>query len=255
MTGQRALRLARRVRIQDDVVGPPRLRIAGCAAILIVACVLSSCSSSPATVRKESARTTTTTTTTTTTFTTTTTTTTTTLPKASGIPVPDVIGLKPAPARFFLRVSGFYFVPLNVACDKGTPTSQSVVASISVPGKKPNMNVGAVPLLPGTMRPKGSFIGITWSGCYPGGSVVPNITGLTFLAAAKLLRVAGLTWACYSVGTTTTTTSTTHPPPTTTTTATTTPKSPPTVLSQNPPPGTVLRPSAPVAMMMPHCPA
>jgi beta-lactam-binding protein with PASTA domain len=115
------------------------------------------------------------------------------------------------------------------------------------------MNVGAVPLLPGTTRPKGSFIGITWSGCYPGGSVVPNITGLTFLAAAKLLRVAGLTWACYSVGPAATT-STTHPPTTSTTTATTIPKSQPTVLSQNPPPGTVLRPAAPVTMTMHACP-
>jgi PASTA domain len=236
--------------MQDDLLVAPRVRIAGCVTILIVAGVLSSCSSSPPQVRKQSARTTTTTTTTTST---TMISTTTTLPTASGIPVPNIIGLKLAPARFFLREAGFYGVPLNVPCNKGTLTSESVVASISVPGKKPNMNVGAVPLLPGTPRPKGSFVGITWSGCYPGGSVVPNITGLTFLAAAKLLRVAGLTWACYSVGAATTT-STTHPPTTTPTTATTIPKSQPTVVSQNPPPGSVLRPASPVTMTMHACP-
>jgi len=196
------------------------------------------------------------------------------------VAVPDVIGMKITPAHFYLRVAGFLTINLNAACFKGTLVSQSVVVSLSVPSKPP------VPLLPGAPRPKGSYVGITWSGCYPEGSVVPNITGQTFGTAVHLLQLAGLTWACSSVGTTTTTrppTTTTTRPPTTTTTRppTTTTTHPPTtttnagtslgvtssvvhlvasklppqtVLSQNPTPGTMLRPGMPVAVTMHACP-
>ena len=203
-----------------------------------------------------------------------------TTPKPGGVAVPDVIGMKITPARFYLRFAGFLTVPLTVPCNKGTLTSQSIVASLSIPGGPPNWSVGAVPLVPGSTRPKGSFIGITWSGCYPDGAVVPMIAGLSFGAAVKLLHVAGLTWACYSSTTTTVpprSSTTTRPPSTTSsisiTTTTTRPaastagtpsvshavtpttlKAPQTVLSQSPSPGTVLRPGTPVSVILSACP-
>jgi len=93
--------------------------------------------------------------------------------------------------------------------------SQSVAASLSIPGRPPNVNVGARPLLPGTLLPKGAGVGITWSGCYPAGTTVPFVTGHTFAGAVHLLHLAALNWACYSVGESPTTT--TRPPRTTTT--------------------------------------
>jgi hypothetical protein len=207
-----------------------RLRLdAAIAALLVAACALASCGSSASPARRASSRSTTSSSTTTTTLPVTSTT----LRSTPGVAVPDVIGLKITPARFFLRVAGFFTVPFNVPCNKGTLTSQSVVAALSIPGKAPQLSAGAVPLLPGTVRPKGSFVGITWSGCYPNGSIVPNITGLTFWVAAKLVHVAGLTWACYSVGPTTTTHPTTTHPTTThpTTTHPTTTIAPPSTTS------------------------
>ena len=180
--------------------------------------------------------------------------------------------MKITPAHFYLRGAGFIVINSNAACNRGTLASQSVVVSLSVPHPPP------IPLLPGALRPKGSYVGITWSGCYPGGSVVPTITGQTYGAAVHLLRLAGLTWTCNSVGTTTTTRAptitTTRPPTTTTTRAPTTTTNaapslgvgsslvhlvastapPQTVLSQNPTPGTVLAPGTPVAMTMHACP-
>ncbi len=278
---QSLLRPPGRVRARGGRLNSRQRRVAACATILVAACALASCSSSVAPERKAASRkTTTSTTTSTTTLPTTLPTTSTTLPPAPGVAVPDVIGMKITPAHFYLRVAGFLPINLNAACYKGTVVSQSVVVSLSVPSKPP------VPLLPGAPRPKGSYVGITWSGCYPEGSVVPNITGQTFGAAVHLLQLAGLTWACTSVGTTTTTrpptTTTTRPPTTTTTrpptTTTTRPpttttsaaislgvassvvhlvasKAPPqTVLSQNPTPGTMLRPGMPVAVTMHACP-
>ena len=256
-------------------------------AIVVSACLIAACGNAPPRVRGGSSSTKNTSTTmlppTPTTSTT---------PKPHGVAVPDVIGMKITPARFYLRLAGFITVPLNLPCNKGTLTSQSIVVSLSIPGRPPNRNVGAVPLVPGSTRPKGSFVGITWSGCYPDGAVVPMVAGLTFGAAVNLLHVAGLTWACYSSATTTTTTarpsttttgpaasSTTTPPPSTTssvsttTTTTTKPaassagtpsvshavtsttlKGPKTVLGQAPPPGTVLRAGAPVSVIMSACP-
>ena len=199
-----------------------RRRVAACATILVAACALASCSSSVAPERRAASKKTTTTTTTTTT----TLPTSTTLPPAPGVAVPNVIGMKITPAHFYLRVAGFLTINSNPACSKGTLVSQSVVVSLSVPSKPP------VPLLPGAPRPKGSWVGITWSGCYPDGSVVPSVTGQTFGAAVHLLHLAGLTWACTSVGPTTTTrppTTTTTRPPTTTTTR------PPTTTTTRPP--------------------
>lgn len=230
-------------------------------------------------------------TTTTTRPTTTTTTSTSTTMVTRGVAVPNVIGLKIMAARFYLRLAGFFTVPLTMPCNKGTLTSQSIVASLSIPGGPPSYSVGAVPLLPGSFRPKGSFVGITWSGCYPDGAVVPKVAGLTFGAAVNLVHVAGLTWACYSSATTTTTTvrpsttttvparssTTTRPPGTTSSTSvrsttttkpaapagtpsvshaatTTSIKAPQTVLSQAPSPGTVLTPGAPVSVIMSACP-
>ncbi len=203
------------------------------------------------------------------------TTSTTTAPTEPDVAVPDVIGLKIDAARFLLYLAGLFTFPLTPACDKGTPTSQSVVVSLSVPGKPPDVNVGAVPLVAGSTLRKGSWIGITWSGCYPDGSVVPDITGLTFGAAVNLLHTAGLTWACYSTATLTaahpTTTTTGSPKPSvpapnatsSTSTPTTFPRKssttttttvPPTVLSQDTKAGTVLNAGTSVAFVMHHCP-
>jgi hypothetical protein len=178
--------------------------------------------------------------------------------------------------RFYLRTAGFGTVPLNSPCNKGTLPSQSVVASLSIPGKPPNVTLGAQPLVPGTILPRGAHVGITWSGCYPAGTAVPFVTGHTYSSAVHLLHLAGLNWACFSVGPGTTTT--THPPRTTTTrpvptstagptsstsSTTTTTAAPPTtttavppatVLSQGTKAGTVVQAGAVVALVMHRCP-
>jgi hypothetical protein len=136
-------------------------------------------------------------------------------------------------ARFYLKTAGFALVALNAPCNKGTLPSQSVAASLSIPGRPPNVNVGAQPLLPGTLLPKGAGVGITWSGCYPAGTTVPFVTGQTFAGAVHLLHLAALNWACYSVGESPTTT--TRPPRTTTT-------RPPRTTTTRPPRTTTTRP-------------
>jgi beta-lactam-binding protein with PASTA domain len=192
--------------------------------VLVVACALSSCSSSPAARKKSSATTVPTTTTTTTT--------------RPGIIVPNVIGLKIVAARGALHAAGLPTVGLNVPCNKGTLASQSVVASLSIAGRPPNPSVGAQPLSAGVSVPPGTRVGITWSGCYGNASAVPAVVGLTFAAARHALHAVGLTWACYSVGST----------------STTTVRIPPTVLTQDPAAGTVLRPGAVVRITMHFCP-
>ena len=247
-------------------VGPVlRPVLAGCT-VLVAACVLASCGNSSA---PSAAPTTTTTSSTTTT----TTSPPTTLPP--GVGVPNVVGMKIDLAHFYLKTAGFARVPLNAPCNKGTLPSQSVVASLSIPGKPPNVTVGAQPLLPGTLLPKSARVGITWSGCYPAGTTVPLVTGQTFAGAVHLLHLAALNWACYSVGPSPTT-STTHPPKTTTrrpvttstadptssttttTTApppaTTTATPPPTVLSQGTKAGTAAPAGAVVSLVMHRCP-
>ncbi len=217
-----------------------------------------------------------------TTSTTTTITTTTTTPPTTavdqGVAVPNVLGMKIPLARFYLRTAKFALVPFNAACNKGNTASQSVVVSLSIPGKPPTVTVGAQPLIPGTTRPKGSAVGVTWSGCYPGGTQVPTVVGHTFSVAVHLLHLGGLNWSCYSVGsahppatttthvprttttTTTTTANTTSSTDTTTTTAppttttTTAPRQPQTVLSQGTPPGNVVQAGSVVELAMHHCP-
>jgi len=238
--------------------------LAGCT-VLVAASALAACGNSPA-PRAAPATTSSSTTTTTTTSPPTT------LPP--GVGVPNVVGMKIDLAHFYLKTAGFGWVPLNAPCNKGTLPSQSVVASLSIPGRPPNVTVGAQPLLPGTLLSKGARVGITWSGCYPAGTTVPLVTGRTFAGAVHLLHLAALNWACYSVGPTTTT-STTHPPKTTTTRpvttstadptsstttttaappTTTTPTPPPTVLSQGTKAGTAAPAGAVVALVMPRCP-
>jgi hypothetical protein len=253
-------------------VGPGhRPVLVGCA-FLAAACVLASCTGSP--TPSSAPKTTTTSSTTTTTAPPTTT-----LPQ--GVGVPNVVGMKIDLARFYLRTAGFSTVPLNPPCNRGTVPSQSVVASLSIPGRPPNVTVGAQPLAPGTLLPKGTWVGITWSGCYPAGTTVPLVTEHTFAVAVHLLHLAALNWACYSIGGPTTTT--THPATTTTTrpvttstasptssttatsstttttttapraTTTTTPP-PNTVLNQGTKAGTVVQAGVVVALVMHHCP-
>ena len=244
-------------------VGPVvRPVLAGCT-VLAAACVLASCANSSAPRATPP---------TTTSSTTTTTSPPTTLP--SGVGVPNVVGMKIDLARFYLRTAGFATVPLNAPCNKHTLPSQSVVASLSIPGRPPNVTVGAQPLVPGTLLPKGSRVGITWTDCFPAGTTVPPVTAHTFAGAVHLLHLAGLAWACYSVGepattttttprTTTTTTrpattSTAGPTTTTTTTAplatTTTAARAATVLSQGTNAGTVVPAGTAVILFMHHCP-
>ena len=237
--------------------------LAGCV-LLVAACGLASCGSSPAPRAAP---------TTTTTGSTTTTTSPSTTTSPQGVGVPDVLGMKIDLARFYLKTAGFATVPLNAPCNKHTLPSQSVVASLSIPGRPPNVTVGAQPLVPGTPLPRGARVGITWSGCYPAGTTVPPVTGHTFASAVHLLHLAGLNWACYSA--TTTTTTTTHPTTTTTTrpvttttggptSTTTTTTAPPaasttaaraaTILSQGTNAGTVVQAGATITLVMHHCP-
>ena len=228
--------------------------LAGCA-LLAAACVLASCGDSPA-PKRHALRTTTTSTTTTTTAPQPTTTT-----APPGVAVPDVVGMKVDLARFYLKTAGFKAVPLNAPCNKGSLPSESVVASLSVPGPPPNVATGAQALAPGTPLPKGARVGITWSPCYPAGTQVPAVVGHTFLNAVHLLRLAGLTWACYSVGSPTTTT--THPTTATTKPGTSSTTSPPTttttkplagvILTQGTAAGTVVNAGAVVNLTMHHC--
>ncbi len=244
------------------------LALAGLA--LVAPCVVASCSDSPSHHQAERRTTTTTTAPPTTTTTNVTTTT------MAGPAVPSVIGLKIDAARYILHAVGFNTVPLNTACNKGSLASQSVVAALSIPGHAPFYAVGATPLLPGTIRPKGSTVAITWSDCYPNGTSVPAVVGLKFFQATHDLHVVGLTWACFSVdsdtattattaSTTTTTalppstsssTATTHPPTTTTThpPTTTTTKPSNVILTQSPTAGATVKASTSVTLTMHTCP-
>jgi beta-lactam-binding protein with PASTA domain len=231
---------------------------------LVIPCLLAACSNAPGAGQKKAERNTLSTTSSTTT---TTTPPTATLPPTTtqpGVVVPNVIGLKITAARNALRAAGFPSVSLNAPCNLGTVASQSVAASLSIPGKPPDVRVGAVPLSAGTDAPPGTRIGINWSGCYGDAAEVPAVVGLTFPAAHQALHAAGLVWACYSVGEPPTTT-TTHAPRTTTTSDATTTTAPETtttvkvkavqtVLTQSPAAHTVLHPGATVTLTMHRCP-
>jgi beta-lactam-binding protein with PASTA domain len=196
---------------------------------------LTACGDNSSAGQRDTARSTSTTTTTTTTVAPSSSTTTTT----PGVVVPDVIGQKIGSARSALHTAGFRTVSLNAACNEGTPASQSVVSSLALPGQPPDRAVGAMALNPGTLLPAGTAIGITWSGCYGNGSVVPLVVGVGFPVARHALRLAGLTWACYSVGRGKTTT--TNEPPNL-------------VLSQQPSAGAIVTPGTTVTLTMRACP-
>ncbi len=221
------------------------------AVVLLAACALSSCSSSPTARQKAAVKSILTTTTTAAPVTSSTSASATTRP---GVAVPNVIGLKIAAARAELHAAGLASVSLNLPCNKGTLTSQSVVSSLSIPGKPPNVSLGAVPLMPGATVPPGTRVGITWSGCYGNGSAVPDVIGLTFSAARHALHAVGLTWACFSVGKPTTTTTTTSSSTTSAAATTTSTRAPQSVLSQDPAVGTVLKPGATLNITMYACP-
>jgi hypothetical protein len=206
----------------------------------------------------------------------------------AGVVVPDVIGLAPRETRLVLRSLGFALVPFDTPCQKGTTASQSVVTALSVPGPGADPRLGASPLAPGTARPARSRIGVTWSGCYPHGAIVPDVTGLTFDRAVHRLHLAGLDWACFSVaperpphGTTasstatgerashsstdtsapasskSTTSATPHHATSSTSTSTTVAGQAPNlpkVLSQGTKPGTTLKAHTAVDFTMHHCP-
>lgn len=195
------------------------------------------------------------------------------------VAVPNIIGLKIATAHRALRDTGFGALSFNPSCNKGTLASQSVVVSIALPGT-PVPTLGATLLEPGAMVPRGSTIGLTWSGCYGAGSIVPSVVGKTFATARRAITMAGLTWACFSVGTPRPSTTTSQPRPTTSTAApssttsapsstttstsattttsmvraTTAAARPGTVLSEVPAAGGLQRPGTIVTLTMHHCP-
>lgn len=233
------------------------------AVALSTACILTSCGGSPTVEQKKAVHSILTTT-----STAAPTTSTSAIAPATtqpGVVVPNVVGLKIVAARTALRAAGLSSVSLNIACNKGSLASQSVVASLATPGRSPDVRVGALPLSPGTIVPPGSRVGITWSGCYGDASDVPMVVGLTFGAARQAIHAVGLTWACFSVGKAPATTTTKAPATTTTTsdasttttlapTTTTTVKAAQTVLTQSPAAHVVLHPGAIVTLTMHHCP-
>jgi PASTA domain len=179
--------------------------------LLALGLVLAACgSSAPKAALKPTVRSTTTTSTTTTTTVPPTTvpppaTTPTTHPKQPVLAVvPNVIGLRIAAARDALTGAHLRPVSLNRACSKGTLASQSVVDSLALPGPAPNFTLGARPLAPGSYVPAHTLVGMAWSGCFGGGTAVPEVVGLTFGAARQSVVRAGLTWTCQDQSTTTT---------------------------------------------------
>jgi hypothetical protein len=267
------------------------VRITAGLGILVAGCVLAACSATPAkpdNLEAKSGSSTTSTTTTSTTLPRITLPTTAPPTTSPSVVVPNVIGLTPNQARLALRSLGFALVPFNTPCHKGTTASESVVTSLSVPGTGHDPRVDATSLAAGTARPARSQVGVTWSGCYPNGTIVPDVTGLTFDRAVHRLHLAGLAWACFSVGPfrpshAGTTSSTTkehtsksstdtsatantnsrtahhHGSNSTTSTTTTTTvagQAPhvPTVLSQGTKPGTSLKAHTAVDLTMHHCP-
>jgi hypothetical protein len=151
--------------------------------------------------------------------------------------VPNVTGLKIAAARNELRAVNLRIVSLNPACNRGTLASQSVVDSLALAGPAPNFALGARPLAPGSYVPARTLVGIAWSGCFGGGTAVPDVVGSTFSAARHAIVRAGLTWACQNQSTTTTVPHGT------------------TVVSQNPAAGTPEAAGALVTFVMARCPA
>jgi beta-lactam-binding protein with PASTA domain len=172
--------------------------------------------------------------------------------------VPNVIGVRFTAARATLRAAALLPLSLNAPCRKRQPASQSVVSSLSLPGKAPDRRVDAVPLNPGTVVPLGSRIGINWSGCYGDASDVPAVVGLTMGAARHAIHAVGLTWACYSVGhaaaTTTSSDVSTNTTAAVTATVAKTADVKQTVLTQNPAAHSVVRPGTTVSLTMRHCP-
>jgi beta-lactam-binding protein with PASTA domain len=150
------------------------------------------------------------------------------------VTVPDVIGLKPAPAHAALIAAGLRYRPMNYFCGKGSVLSQSVVDELEVPGPPPNIHVGAVPLSPGTKVIRHFQVGIVWSGCYGGGTRVPNVVNLHFNPARHAIQYAGLVPVCQSE-------------------ASTSQSEPTTVQSQTPAPGTAEVAGVKVTFVMYKC--
>jgi hypothetical protein len=161
------------------------------------------------------------------------TTTTTTIPLVA---VPDVIGLKIAPALAAIKAAGLKRVPFNAVCGGPSVRKQSVVIALFLPGSTHDVTLGAKPLTPGDRIPVGTTVATEWSGCFGGGTNVPNVLGLEFNPAKNAITAAGLTWICQSEGTTTIP----HRK---------------TVVSESPPHGTRVAAGTTVIFVMENCPA
>jgi hypothetical protein len=112
---------------------------------------------------------------------------------ATGIAVPDLVGQFITQVRSQLHAVGFKLLSINADCSKGNLDSQSVALSMELLGPP------ATPLNAGMLDPKGTTVGITWSGCYGKGVTVPEVVGLAFHAATnEIVQAGGLYWKCVS---------------------------------------------------------
>ena len=108
------------------------------------------------------------------------------------VSVPDVIGQYATPTRIALLTVGLRIKAVNAVCAKGNLTSESVALSLVLIG--PN---GSTPLVTGSMVPPKSVVGVTWSGCYGKGVVVPDVVGMLWKDGTRaVLQAGGLHWAC-----------------------------------------------------------
>ena len=228
-------------------------------------CLLTSCGNGPTAAQKKAIRD----------ILTTTTTTTTTTPTHDlhlvvdhttqpGVVVPNVIGLKIAASRAALRAAGFPTVSLNTPCNKGTLASQSVVASLAIPGtasgrarrcRAPERRCGR----PAGHADRHQLVRL----------LRRRLRGSRRRRAALPCGAPGHPWGGAHVGLLlrrpggghdddraprTTSTSTHRPTTTKAPETTTTVKVVQTVLTQSPAAHTVLHPGATVTLTMHHCP-
>jgi beta-lactam-binding protein with PASTA domain len=104
--------------------------------------------------------------------------------------MPQLIGLH---QRDLKAAAGgnFRYHSMNAECSNGTVPSESVVAAVQ-------LYQPAGPATSGQMIPKGSVIGLTWSGCWPNGTTVPSELGQPWNSGNEAVRMAGLKVNCVS---------------------------------------------------------
>jgi beta-lactam-binding protein with PASTA domain len=108
------------------------------------------------------------------------------------VTVPSVVGQYLPAARRALVAAGVRTQNLNTPCNAGgNPQKASVVVSLVL--------VGTIETLTGGEQiPKSSSVGVTWSGCYGKGIVVPNVVGDTWPVGVAAIQSASLVVGCTS---------------------------------------------------------